>query len=157
AVTGRSRPPPRQPVSTHGHVTDGWPRRSLSDAFIQACWLSCDVSLSGQSGEEQPRRRLSRLDYDRSVSPRLRGREPQVEVLRGQLTALRAGRGSIVLVTGPAGAGKTTLLAAAASLAADRKVRVFCGGGDPGARAVPLGPVLDALLSADDPSVTPAR
>jgi ABC-type lipoprotein export system ATPase subunit len=41
-------------------------------------------------------------------------------VLRGQLDVLGAGRGSVVLVTGPAGAGKTTLLAEAARLAADR-------------------------------------
>jgi KaiC/GvpD/RAD55 family RecA-like ATPase len=41
-------------------------------------------------------------------------------VLRGQLDVLGAGRGSVVLVAGPAGAGKTMLLAEAASLAADR-------------------------------------
>jgi ABC-type lipoprotein export system ATPase subunit len=49
-------------------------------------------------------------------------------VLRGQPNTLGAGRGSVVFVTGPAGAGKTTLLAEAASLAADRGIRVFCGG-----------------------------
>ena len=55
-------------------------------------------------------------------------------MLRGQPNTLGAGRGSVVFVTvaGPAGAGKTTLLAEAASLAADRGIRVFCGGGDPG-------------------------
>jgi DNA-binding NarL/FixJ family response regulator/energy-coupling factor transporter ATP-binding protein EcfA2 len=87
----------------------------------------------------------------------LRSRQPQVDVLRGQLTALRAGRGSIVLVTGPAGSGKTTLLAEAASLAADGGIGVLCGGGDPAARAVPLGAILDALVSTDDPPVDPAR
>jgi ATP/maltotriose-dependent transcriptional regulator MalT len=78
-------------------------------------------------------------------------------VLRGQLNALGAGRGSVVLVTGPAGSGKTTLLAEAASLAADGGILVFCGGGDPAARAVPLGAILDALVSTDDPPVAPAR
>ena len=34
---------------------------------------------------------------------------------------------------------------------------MFCGGGDPAARAVPLGAILDALVSADDPPVDPAR
>jgi AAA ATPase-like protein len=84
------------------------------------------------------------VDYDCPVPPRLRGREPQVEVLRGQLDVLAAGRGSVVLVTGPAGAGKTTLLSAAVSPAADRNILVFCGGGDPAARAVPPGAILDA-------------
>jgi len=78
-------------------------------------------------------------------------------VLRGQLNALGAGRGSVVLVTGPAGSGKTTLLAEAASLAADGGILVFCGGADPAARAVPLGAILDALVSTDDPPVDPAR
>ena len=78
-------------------------------------------------------------------------------MLRGQLNALGAGRGSVVLVTGPAGSGKTTLLAEAASLAADGGILVFCGGGDPAARAVPLGAILDALVSTDDPPVDPAR
>jgi predicted ATPase len=87
----------------------------------------------------------------------LRGRQPEVDVLRGQLDALGVGRGSVVLVTGPAGAGKTTLLAEAASLAADGGILVFCGGGDPAARAVPLGPIMDALVSAEDPPVDPAR
>lgn len=91
------------------------------------------------------------------VHPRLRSRQPQVEVLRGQLNALGAGRGSVVLVTGPAGSGKTTLVAEAASLAVDRGILVFCGGGDPAARAVPLGAILDALVSTDDPPVDPAR
>ncbi|MGA2826368.1 MAG: AAA family ATPase [Streptosporangiaceae bacterium] len=91
------------------------------------------------------------------MHPRLRNRQPQVDVLRGQLNALGAGRGSVVLVTGPAGSGKTTLLAEAASLAADGGILVFCGGGDPAARAVPLGAILDALVSTDDPPVAPAR
>ena len=90
-------------------------------------------------------------------TPGLRSRQPQVDLLRGQLDALGAGRGSVVLVTGPAGSGKTTLLAEAASLAADGGIRVFCGGGDPAARAVPLGAILEALVSTDDPPVAPAR
>ncbi|MGH3208825.1 MAG: ATP-binding protein [Trebonia sp.] len=89
--------------------------------------------------------------------PRLHGRQPQVDVLRGQLNALGAGHGSVVLVTGSAGMGKTTLLAEAVSLAADRGILALCGGGDPAARAVPLWPILDALVSADDPPVDPAR
>ena len=91
------------------------------------------------------------------MPPRLRSRGPQVDVLRGQLKALGGGRSSVVLVTGPAGVGKTALLAEAASLAADSGILVFCSSGDPAAQAVPLGPILDALVSTDDPAVDPAR
>ena len=115
--------------------------------------------LRRQLGEEQrrPTAEQAEFDYDDRVPPRLRGRQPEVDLLRGQLDVLGAGRGGVVLVTGPAGAGKTTLLAEAARLAADRGVRVFCGGGDPAARAVPLGAILDALVSAEDPPVDPGR
>jgi ATP/maltotriose-dependent transcriptional regulator MalT len=87
----------------------------------------------------------------------LHSRQPQVDVLRGQLDALKAGHGSVVIVTGPAGVGKTTLLAEAVRLAADGGIVTFCGGGDPAARAVPLGPILEALVSADQPPLDPAR
>ena len=78
-------------------------------------------------------------------------------MVRRQLKALAAGRGSVVLVTGPAGIGKTTLLGEAAGLAADGGILVLRGGGDPAARAVPLGAILDALVSMDDPPVDPVR
>ncbi|MGD0699336.1 MAG: AAA family ATPase [Trebonia sp.] len=91
------------------------------------------------------------------MAPRLRSRQSQIDELRGQLNALGAGRGSVTLVTGPAGMGKTTLLAEAASLAADGGILVFRGGGDPAARAVPLGVILDVLVSTDDPPVDPVR
>ena len=87
----------------------------------------------------------------------LQGRQPQVDALRGQLDALVAGRGSVLLVTGRAGMGKTTLLAEASRLAAGLGIRVFYGGGDPVAQAVPLGPILDALVATDEPPVDPAR
>jgi DNA-binding NarL/FixJ family response regulator len=113
----------------------------------------------GSPVEEQRCRRPGGrdLNYDDLVPPRLRSRQPQVDLLRGQLEALGAGRGSVVLVTGPAGVGKTTLLAEAERLAADAGILVFCGGGDPAARTVPLGVILDALVSTDDPAVDPER
>jgi ABC-type ATPase with predicted acetyltransferase domain len=87
----------------------------------------------------------------------LHSRQPQVDVLRGQLKALGAGHGSVVIVTGAAGVGKTTLLAEAVSLAADDGILTYRGGGDPAAGAVPLGPILDALVSAAEPPLDPAR
>ena len=53
--------------------------------------------------------------------------------------------------------GKTTLLAEAMRLAADDGILTFHGGGDPEARAVPLGPILDALVSAGQPPLALAR
>jgi DNA-binding NarL/FixJ family response regulator len=98
-----------------------------------------------------------KVNYDGLVPPRLHSRQPQVDVLRGQLSALRAGHGSVVIVSGPAGVGKTTLLAEAVRLAADAGILTLRGGGDPAAGAVPLGPILDALVSADEPPLDPVR
>jgi DNA-binding CsgD family transcriptional regulator len=87
---------------------------------------------------------------------RLRGRQVQIETLRGQLDAVRAGRGGIVLVTGLAGMGKSVLLAEVEDMAAERGISVFRGSGDATAQVVPLGPLLEALVSTDDPPVDPA-
>ncbi len=121
--------------------------------------LSCSRFTPPGLAHRRPLPKVGHLavNYDGPVPPRLRSRQPQVAALRGQLNALGAGRGSVVLVTGPAGAGKTTLLAEAASLAADAGILVFSSGGDPAARAVPLGVMLDAVVSADDALVDPAR
>jgi DNA-binding NarL/FixJ family response regulator/uncharacterized protein (UPF0147 family) len=91
------------------------------------------------------------------VASRLLSRQPELDALRGQLTELRAGNGSVVIVTGPAGLGKTALLAEAIRLAADQGIATFSGGADPAAQTVPLGPILDAIVSADEPPVDPAR
>ena len=77
-------------------------------------------------------------------------------MLRGQLDVLGAGRGSVVLVAGPAGAGNH-VAGRGREPGCGSGVRVFCGGGDRAARAVPLGVILDALVSAEDPPVDPGR
>jgi DNA-binding CsgD family transcriptional regulator len=87
------------------------------------------------------------------MSVRLRGRRLQIETLGVQLDAVRDGVGSVVLITGSAGVGKSALLAEAATMAGQRGIRVFHGSGDVAAQVVPLGPLLDALLVADDPPV----
>ena len=86
----------------------------------------------------------------------LRGRQLQVEALRGQLDALLAGRGGTVLVSGMAGMGKTVLLEATETLARERGIRVFRGRGDAAARVIPFGPLFEALVSAHDAPVDPA-
>src|SRR5690242_17833622 len=88
---------------------------------------------------------------------RLPSRQPQADMLRTALNALSDGLGSVSLVTGPAGSGKSTLLAEVAGLAADDGIAVFHGGADPAAQTVPLGPILDAIVSTDDPLVDHAR
>jgi DNA-binding CsgD family transcriptional regulator len=101
--------------------------------------------------------RRNDINSDVQAQPRLRSRQPQLARLRGLLSALSAGRGGVALVTGRSGSGKSSLLAEVARLAADAGIMVFRGGGDPAAQAVPLGAILDALVSADDPSVDPVR
>ncbi len=87
---------------------------------------------------------------------RLRGREAQLEALRTRLDAVRAGRGGTVLVAGLAGMGKTTLLDEAEGMARERGIRVFRGTGDVAAQVIPLGALLDALVSVPDAPVDPA-
>jgi DNA-binding NarL/FixJ family response regulator len=87
---------------------------------------------------------------------RPRGRQAQIDELRDQLDALRAGRGGTVLVTGTAGLGKTVLLDAIEGMACERRVRVFRGTATLAERVIPFGPLLEALVSAPDAPVDPA-
>jgi DNA-binding CsgD family transcriptional regulator len=87
---------------------------------------------------------------------RLRGREAEIEAMRSRLDAVRAGRGGTVLVVGLAGMGKTALLDEAEGMARERGIRVFRGTGDVAAQVIPLGPLLDALVSVPDAPVDPA-
>ena len=80
----------------------------------------------------------------------LRGRHDECETLDRLVANIRQEQSSALVLRGEAGTGKTALLAEAASLAADGRIVVFCGGGDPAARAVPLGAIHRARV-ADDP------
>jgi DNA-binding NarL/FixJ family response regulator len=84
---------------------------------------------------------------------RLRGRQVQLDTMAGQLDALAAGHGGIILVRGLPGMGKSSLLAAAAAMAAARDISIYTGAGDAAAQVVPLGPLLEALVSSADPPV----
>jgi DNA-binding CsgD family transcriptional regulator len=94
-------------------------------------------------------------DGTSEMTVRLRGREVQLETLRGQVDAVLTGRGGIVVVTGQAGMGKSALLAQVRAMAAEQGMRVFQGAGDAVGQVVPLGPLLEALVSADDPVIDP--
>jgi DNA-binding CsgD family transcriptional regulator len=89
------------------------------------------------------------------MAVRLRGRQVQLDTMAGQLDALAAGRGGIILVRGLPGMGKSSLLAKAATMARMRGIAVYGGAGDAAAQVVPLGPLLEALVSSVDPPVDP--
>jgi len=87
----------------------------------------------------------------RAGSP-LRGRAVECEVLRsGVLAAARDGCGSVTVVRGAAGSGKSRLLHEAADLARDSGLRLLSVSGDPDARVIPHGPLLDAVQAGPEP------
>lgn len=81
----------------------------------------------------------------------LRGRDAELAFIEARLDALARGAGGIVRVEGPAGIGRSRILAEAAAAARRRGTRVFEGAADPDAQFVPLGPLLDGLLSGEEP------
>jgi DNA-binding CsgD family transcriptional regulator len=83
-------------------------------------------------------------------------RERELERLLARVHAAAAGRGSLLLVEGPAGIGKTRLLAAAGELAAERGIRPLVARGSELERDFPFGavrqlvePYLASLADAD--------
>jgi DNA-binding CsgD family transcriptional regulator len=91
--------------------------------------------------------------HEELISPPLRGRAAEQELLEEHVEGLATGRGGVVLIVGPAGVGKTALLAESSTDASQREIQVLSGAGDAAGRAVPLGPVLEALVYSDDPPV----
>lgn len=85
------------------------------------------------------RRRTITIVGTPARTPRLRGREAQLEVLRGALDRVAAGGPSIVLVEGEAGIGKTRLLEETLADAAARGIRVVAGCADELEQARPFG------------------
>jgi DNA-binding CsgD family transcriptional regulator len=83
--------------------------------------------------------------------PALHGRDLALRALDRRLDALADGRGGVVLVQGPPGAGRTRVLDHAQERAERAGLRVRRGAGDPATRAMPLAPLLDALLRGPDP------
>ncbi|OKK23006.1 LuxR family transcriptional regulator [Streptomyces sp. CB00455] len=71
--------------------------------------------------------------------------------IEARLDALDQGEGGIIRVEGPVGIGRSRILAEAAVAARRRGTRVFEGAADPDEQFVPLGPLLDGLLSGEEP------
>lgn len=81
----------------------------------------------------------------------LRGRDVELAFIQARLDALDRGEGGIIRVEGPVGIGRSRILAEAAAAARRRGTRVFEGAADPDEQFVPLGPLLDGLLSGEEP------
>ncbi|MFF6772573.1 ATP-binding protein [Streptomyces sp. NPDC012637] len=81
----------------------------------------------------------------------LRGRDVEMAFIEARLDALDRGEGGIIRVEGPVGIGRSRILAEAAAAARRRGTRVFEGAADPDEQFVPLGPLLDGLLSGEEP------
>lgn len=87
----------------------------------------------------------------------VRGRDAELACVEARLDALGRGEGGIIRVEGPAGIGRSRILAAAAAAARRRGTRVFEGVADPDEQFVPLGPLLEGLLSGPEPLPGAAR
>ncbi|MCZ0982268.1 AAA family ATPase [Streptomyces diastatochromogenes] len=95
-------------------------------------------------------------DKDRARGPDgartpLRGRDAELAFLKERIDALGRGEGGIVRVEGPAGIGRSRILAEAAAAARRHGTRAFAGTAAPEDRPVPLGPLLEAGLSGEEP------
>ena len=86
-----------------------------------------------------------------AVQAPARGRDDELAFIDARLDALSRGHGGVVCVEGAPGSGKTRLLAEAYAAAVRRGIRAFRGGADPDEHFVPLGPLLDGLLSGVEP------
>ncbi|GGS31567.1 helix-turn-helix transcriptional regulator [Streptomyces humidus] len=90
-------------------------------------------------------------DVAGDVRPPVRGREEELGFIGARFDVLAQGRGGIVCVEGVPGSGKSRLLVEVQVAAVRRGLRVFRGGGDPDGQFVPLGPLLDGLLTGPEP------
>ena len=101
--------------------------------------------------------RVIRAREHAQVAPRpLIGRDGELAVLAGLVSAAASGRGSVVLVDGEPGIGKSALVRAALGQAAGLGCQVFWGTGSELDQALPLAPLLDGLR-VREPSANPRR
>ncbi|MFG3142134.1 AAA family ATPase [Streptomyces sp. NPDC048211] len=83
--------------------------------------------------------------------PVLRGRTREITTLSTLLLDAERGTGGLLVIEGAPGSGKTRLLEEARLTAGRRGLRVCQGGGTLAGHTAPLGPVLAAFSSGDDP------
>jgi DNA-binding CsgD family transcriptional regulator len=80
----------------------------------------------------------------------LRGRDRELALISERLSGARSGRGAVIVVEGRAGLGKTRLIAEAMAIAADQGLSVGSGVVAASDQAVPMGPLVAALLPLVD-------
>jgi len=88
--------------------------------------------------------------HHRRLAP-LRGRDAELELIGEALGAAAAGRGSVLLLDGPAGIGKTRLLAEATVMAGRNGLRMATGRPPSAAAPMPFAPLLGALFDGRRP------
>ncbi|MEP6665015.1 MAG: AAA family ATPase [Nocardioidaceae bacterium] len=96
------------------------------------------AELSGDAGTRMP-------SHAGQTTNRLVGRRNVGDAIRERLDRAAAGRGSTVIVTGPAGVGKSAVLDLTVSLASRREWRIAKGGASAVEGSWPYAPVLEAF------------
>lgn len=82
----------------------------------------------------------------------LRGRDRELALISERITGALGGRGAVVVVEGQAGLGKTRLIAEAMAIARDEGLNVGSGVVAASDQAVPIGPLVAAVLPLVDPA-----
>jgi DNA-binding CsgD family transcriptional regulator len=85
------------------------------------------------------------------VTPPIRGRAGELEVIGASVTALVQGRGGVLVIEGPPGIGKSRLLTEVMALADTHRVRTLFGEAFEYQQTVPFFALFMATLRADPP------
>lgn len=99
----------------------------------------------------RPHTGLSEIGGQRLVTPPIRGRAGELEVIGALMTAVVQRRGGVLLLEGPPGIGKSRLLTEVLALAGKSGVRTLFGEAFEYQQAVPFFSLFMATLRADPP------
>jgi tetratricopeptide (TPR) repeat protein/transcriptional regulator with XRE-family HTH domain len=124
-------------------------------SFVQAARGRPPVPAGAEIPEQQDSLVAGDASQARSAGWLL-GRDGELAMLAGLVTALGAGQGSAVLIEGEPGIGKSALAEAAVVPAANAGYEIFWGTGDELGQAFPLLPLLEGLR-VREPSENPRR
>lgn len=94
---------------------------------------------------------FSDVGGERLITPPIRGRAGELEVVGGLITAVAEGRGGVLVIEGPPGIGKSRLLTEALTIAEKAGVRPLFGEAFEYQQTVPFFALFMATLRADPP------